>query len=256
LRNELELLDSKQSLGHDNNVQQQNDSASLAGPSLADLMESEQRESDGDRRLREAEERWNEERKQLLELVKPFRSNLADLQNKNAALNQARREKERENIAHFFFRKALEEVARLKALLDEKSGPSQQEQEDELRAARLMGEEARRRLAEALLERNSLAATLRRLGEQREELLQDSERRASVGGGLGDKSLPKSKGPVPRLGEEGRAVSVAQLGPWRPAPAAAASDERKIVDRLVALERKMKVLFFFFFFVCVFFVLF
>lgn len=55
--------------------------------SLADLM-GQADVSSLQQQMKEAEERWDAERKQLLELVKPFRSNLADLQSKNHALNQ------------------------------------------------------------------------------------------------------------------------------------------------------------------------
>ena len=155
----------------------------------------------------------------------------------------------------------MQEVARLKIELENRAPPDTlkrvQELEDELKAQTLLVEESRRRLAEALLERNNLAQSLRRIEESTSIKVRkfstfflffflihiqkgDGDRRQSVGGHVISASVHATSH-APRLLET-RAASHAHFGAWQhQSSTTTAKDERKIVERVVALERKIKV---------------
>ena len=218
LKTELEMLENR--LFNSASPATPQPSSPAPMQSLAEMLEENSELAAMREEMREANARWDEERTQLLELVRPFRSNLAELQERGQALQEAR-----------------ETIARLMAELDSRAPPETlarvQQLEDELAATALLAEEGRRRLAEALLDKSQLAAALRRIEStvQKEEK-DDEGRRQSVGVANATTAV--------RLASQPRAMSVADFGAWLP-PAAAAGEERKIVERVVALERRLKV---------------
>ncbi len=219
LRRETARLRTELEIAAEAGSQTAQDTPAQPMESLADMLEEGEMAALREE-MREASERWDAERKQLLELVKPFRSNLAELQQKQQALH----------VAH-------ETIAKLNEQLRSRAPPETAQRvvqlEDELAAQTILIEEGRRKLVEAMLDKNNLMNAMRRIEKTMQQHSGEPEdRRQSVG-------APHLAVAQAKMALQSKAASMADFGAWLP-PSSSATEERRVVDRVVALERKLK----------------